>query len=271
MGNCFSTTNTDAEWNISNKNLDGLFAPVRIGSSLRFARKRWLNGYHRTGMREYIPNTDNSYLVCGCSEPFADTKPYETSSHIPMICRFKTDWFDCIMCFCICFNLNRLINQSINQNSILVINANFEEKQSINLVVFDTKTESFSKELLSFDLNDVNGIPSFVTIDDYVHMLLSHRSGLGIYVICSSKDRTVRQLEGQYHDDKHFMFGYNGQNQCLTFNERQVAPTPFCINETVKAHYGGEIDDIFFECSDHHEGCDVTRVVVKKYYQFVWL
>ena len=89
------------------------------------------------------------------------------------------------------------------------------------------------------------------------------------YVCFRVKKQDGMHMGSECPVDKHFMFGYNEGNQCLTFDRRNIVEAPFCINETVKAHYGGGIDDIFFECSDHHEGCDVTHVVVKQYYQFV--
>ena len=55
------------------------------------------------------------------------------------------------------------------------------------------------------------------------------------------------EMGREYVVDKHFMFGYNEQNQCLTFDGRQNVETPFCINETVRAHYGGEIDSVIVE------------------------
>ena len=173
MGKCSSKLETDAQFKVTpmlNGKFPGLFPPVRIGSSLWFVHKGSFGSdlyrrNHISGMMRYIPDTANS------SRFVAFAKPLSTND-IPMICKHKTD-------------------------SILLIRANFVEKQPGSLVVFDTKSQAFTKELLFLD--QFNGVPSFVALGDYVHILLGHRNGLGVYVICSLKDRTVRKLEGQYH------------------------------------------------------------------------
>lgn len=66
------------------------------------------------------------------------------------------------------------------------------------------------------------------------------------------KVRKVDEKGGEQVVDRHFMFGkdYWRLNRCFTFDGRNEVRTPFCINESVEAHYGGEnreIDDVVVE------------------------
>ena len=86
--------------------------------------------------------------------------------------------------------------------------------------------------------------------------------------------RKQDEMGREYVVEKHFMFGYNEQNQCLTFDGRQQVRTPFCINGTVGDHYGGEIDDVFVEHLEQPAGGhrrvnkSMTYVVVRNSYRF---
>ena len=35
--------------------------------------------------------------------------------------------------------------------------------------------------------------------------------------------------------NEYYLFGFNGANQCVTYDERERVTNPFCINENVKA------------------------------------
>ena len=97
--------------------------------------------------------------------------------------------------------------------------------------------------------------------NERVQRCVALKCGLRHFYVCL---RVKGQDEGgyEYYLDRHFMFGYNEGNQCLTFDGREAVWTPFCINETVRTHYGGEIDSVFVDIED-----DVTHIVVKHCYR----
>ena len=113
--------------------------------------------------------------------------------------------------------------------------------------------------------------PTLITFpfpdEEFIEKCISIKCGQRHSYVCFR----VKEQDGMGSEcavDKHFMFGYNKENQCLTFNGRQGVWTPFCINETVRAHYGGEIDDVFVETSDKDGRWSInTYVVIKNYYK----
>ena len=67
------------------------------------------------------------------------------------------------------------------------------------------------------------------------------------------KGRIVKSIKcGSNHsyamtsDGKHWLWGSNGHNECLVFNDRKTRTKPYCINEIVKQKCQGKrIKDVF--------------------------